>query len=29
VGLSLIQDKLVMTMVEESGSIWVIDNVDR
>ena len=29
VGLSLIQDKLVMTMVEESGSIWVLDNVDR
>ena len=29
VGLSLTQDKLVMTMAEESGSIWVLDNVDR
>ena len=29
VGLSLTQDKLVMTMTEESGSIWVLDNVDR
>ena len=29
VGLSLTQDKLVMTMSEESGSIWVLDNVDR
>jgi Tol biopolymer transport system component/DNA-binding winged helix-turn-helix (wHTH) protein len=29
VGLSLTQDKLVLTMVEESGSIWVLDNVDR
>jgi Tol biopolymer transport system component len=29
VGLSLTHDKLVMTMAEESGSIWVLDNVDR
>ena len=29
VGLSLTQDKLVMTMAEESGSIWVLDNVDH
>jgi len=29
VGLSLTQDKLVLTMEEESGGIWVLDNVDR
>ena len=29
VGLSLTQDKLVLTMAEESGSIWMLDNVDR
>ena len=29
VGLSLTQDKLALTMAEESGSIWVLDNVDR
>jgi Tol biopolymer transport system component len=29
VELSLTQDKLVLTMAEESGSIWVLDNVDR
>jgi Tol biopolymer transport system component/DNA-binding winged helix-turn-helix (wHTH) protein len=29
VGLSLTEDKLVLTMAEESGSIWVLDNVDR
>jgi Tol biopolymer transport system component len=29
VGLSLTQDKLVLTMAEESGSIWVLENVDR
>jgi Tol biopolymer transport system component/DNA-binding winged helix-turn-helix (wHTH) protein len=29
VGLSLTQDKLVLTMAEESGSIWVLDNADR
>jgi dipeptidyl aminopeptidase/acylaminoacyl peptidase len=29
VDLSLTQDKLVLTMAEESGSIWVLDNVDR
>jgi len=29
VGLSLTEDKLVITMAEESGSIWVLDNVDR
>ena len=23
------QDKLVLTMAEESGGIWVLDNVDR
>jgi Tol biopolymer transport system component/DNA-binding winged helix-turn-helix (wHTH) protein len=28
-GLSLTQDKLAMTMAEESGNIWVLDNVDR
>lgn len=28
VGLSFTQDKLVLTMAEESGSIWVLDNVD-
>ncbi len=27
VGFSLTQDKLVLTMAEESGSIWVLDNV--
>jgi hypothetical protein len=29
VGLSLTQDKLVLTMAQESGNIWVLDNVDR
>ena len=29
VGLSLTQDKLVLTMAEESGSIWLLDNVER
>jgi hypothetical protein len=29
VGLSLTEDKLVLTMAEESGGIWVMDNVDR
>ena len=29
VGLSLTQDKLVLTLEEQSGSIWVLDNVDR
>jgi Tol biopolymer transport system component len=29
VGLSLTEDKLALTMAEESGSIWVLDNVDR
>lgn len=29
VGLSLTQDKLVLTMAEESGNIWILDNVDR
>jgi hypothetical protein len=29
VGLSLTQDKLVLTMAEESGGIWILDNVDR
>jgi tricorn protease-like protein len=29
VGLSLTQDKLVLTMSEESGNVWVLDNVDR
>jgi len=29
VGLSLTEDKLVLTMAEESGGIWVLDNVDR
>jgi len=29
VGLSLTQAKLVMTMAEESGNIWVLENVDQ
>jgi len=29
VGLSLTQDKLALTMAEESGSIWVLDSVDH
>jgi hypothetical protein len=29
VGLSLTQDKLVLTMEQVSGNIWVLDNVDR
>jgi hypothetical protein len=29
VELSLDQDKLVLTMAEVSGGIWVLDNVDR
>jgi len=29
VGMSLTQDKLVLTMAQESGNIWVLDNVDR
>jgi dipeptidyl aminopeptidase/acylaminoacyl peptidase len=29
VWLSLTQHKLVMTMAEESGSIWILDNADR
>jgi Tol biopolymer transport system component len=29
VELSLTEDKLVLTMEERSGSIWVLDNVDR
>jgi Tol biopolymer transport system component/DNA-binding winged helix-turn-helix (wHTH) protein len=29
VGLSFTQDKLVLTMAEESGSIWILDNVNR
>jgi Tol biopolymer transport system component/DNA-binding winged helix-turn-helix (wHTH) protein len=29
VGFSLTQDKFVLTMAQESGSIWVLDNVDR
>jgi Tol biopolymer transport system component/DNA-binding winged helix-turn-helix (wHTH) protein len=28
VGLSITQDKLVLTMAQESGNIWVLDNVD-
>lgn len=27
--LSLTQDKLVLTLEEVSGGIWVFDNVDR
>jgi hypothetical protein len=26
VGLSLTQDKLVLTMAQESGNIWLLDN---
>ena len=29
VGLSLTEDKLILTMAEESGSIWVLENADR
>jgi WD40-like Beta Propeller Repeat len=29
VGLSLSDDKLVVTMEEVSGGIWVLDNVDQ
>ena len=29
VGFSLTQDKFVLTMAQESGNIWVLDNVDR
>jgi Tol biopolymer transport system component len=29
VGMSLTQDKLVLTMEQESGNIWILDNVDR
>jgi Tol biopolymer transport system component/DNA-binding winged helix-turn-helix (wHTH) protein len=29
VGLSLTQDKLALTVAEESGNIWILDNVDR
>jgi hypothetical protein len=29
VGIPLTQEKLVSTMAEESGNIWVLDNVDR
>jgi Tol biopolymer transport system component/DNA-binding winged helix-turn-helix (wHTH) protein len=29
VGFSLTQDKFVLTVAEESGNIWVLDNVDR
>jgi hypothetical protein len=29
VGFSLAQDKIVLTMAEESGNIWVLDSVDR
>jgi Tol biopolymer transport system component/DNA-binding winged helix-turn-helix (wHTH) protein len=29
VGLSLTEDKLVLTLSEESGGIWILDNVDR
>jgi Tol biopolymer transport system component len=29
VGLSLTQDRLVVTVAQVSGSIWVLDNVDR
>jgi hypothetical protein len=29
VGLALTQDRLVVTVTQASGSIWVLDNVDR
>jgi Tol biopolymer transport system component len=29
VGLSVTQDKLAVTMEEQSGSIWMLDNVDK
>jgi len=28
-GMSVTQDKLVLTMAEESGGIWLLDYVDR
>jgi hypothetical protein len=29
IALSLTQDRLVLTVAQESGDIWVLDNVDR
>jgi hypothetical protein len=29
VGLSLTEDKLIVTVAQRSGSIWVLDNEDR
>jgi hypothetical protein len=29
VGLSLTREKLMVTTSQSSGSIWVLDNVDR
>jgi dipeptidyl aminopeptidase/acylaminoacyl peptidase len=29
VGLSVTQDKLAITVAEQSGSIWMLDNVDK
>ena len=29
IALSLTQDRLVLTMAQDSGNIWVLDNVDR
>jgi predicted transglutaminase-like cysteine proteinase len=29
IALSLTQDRLVLTVAQDSGNIWVLDNVDR
>jgi hypothetical protein len=29
IALSLTQDRLVLTMAQDSGNIWVLDNVER
>jgi hypothetical protein len=29
VAISLSKDRLVLTMAEESGSIWLLDNIDQ
>jgi hypothetical protein len=29
IALSLTQDRLALTVAQDSGNIWVLDNVDR
>jgi predicted transglutaminase-like cysteine proteinase len=29
IALSLTQDRLVLTVAQDSGNIWVLDNVDH